>query len=132
AESFGTACVTIHDHLRRLDRTVRLKNSLQVTVTNAVGQIAYVQLLAHGGPPEKNRQGAPHTTAGRRRLAKYTRLPLHGTGERQKDGASIVTTTAGPRDPSTQGFYPTRNIMNRAPSQFPPTFIFPRLKPRSV
>src|SRR5262249_16013425 len=80
-EALRPAGVPVHDNLRRLHGAVRLKEPLQITVTNAVGQVAHVQLLTHRGPPEKNRQEAPPTTAGRCHLAKYIQLHAMGQGK---------------------------------------------------
>src|SRR5437763_1552691 len=55
----GPARVAVHDYLCRLHRDMRLAKSLQITVGQAVGQVAYVQLLVHGGPPEKKHGCAP-------------------------------------------------------------------------
>src|SRR5262249_8895488 len=100
AESLGSACVAVHDYLRRLHGAVRLEQTLQIPVTNAVGQIAYVQLLAHRGPPEKNRQGAPHTTALRRRLAKYTQTRYMGRGEAKEWRKTMSPSWRRSTDPS--------------------------------
>src|SRR6516162_5743702 len=51
-ESFGSAGVAVHDDLCGLHGAMWLKHHLQRTVRYFVGQIAYVQLLAHGGPPK--------------------------------------------------------------------------------
>src|SRR5262249_30884964 len=48
AEPLGAAGVAVHDDLGRLHRAVRLEHRLQVAVADAVGQVAHVQLLAHG------------------------------------------------------------------------------------
>src|SRR5262249_4833032 len=53
AESFRPTGVAVHDDLRRLHSAVRLEELCQSAVRHAVGQIAYVELFAHGGPPEK-------------------------------------------------------------------------------
>jgi hypothetical protein len=47
AEALGPAGVPVHNHLRRLHRAVRLEHLFQVTVGNAVAQVAYVQFPAH-------------------------------------------------------------------------------------
>src|SRR5262249_60690739 len=73
AEPCVAASVAVHDHLGGLHGGMRLKHAQQIAVANGVGQVAYIQLLAHGGPPKKL-PGAPHTTPGRRRLAKYTQF----------------------------------------------------------
>jgi hypothetical protein len=57
AESLGSAGVSVHNHLCGLHGSMCRKNLLQRAVSNAVGQIAYVQLLAHGGPPQKMKWG---------------------------------------------------------------------------
>src|SRR5579885_739430 len=49
AETFGATGVAIHDDLDRHHAAVRLEQTLQIIVTNRVGQIAHVQLLAHKG-----------------------------------------------------------------------------------
>src|SRR5262249_30276074 len=65
AEPLGTAGVAVHDHLGRLHGAVRLKQALQVTVGHPVSQVADVQLLAHEGPPEKERMGRAAAPDGR-------------------------------------------------------------------
>src|SRR5262249_26525512 len=52
-EPLGPARVPVHDDLGGLHGAVRLEQLQQVAVGHAVGQVAHVQLLAHGGPPEK-------------------------------------------------------------------------------
>src|SRR5262249_42285565 len=49
AEAFGLPRGAVHDDLRRLHRAVRGEQLLQHLVGHGVGQIAYVQLLAHEG-----------------------------------------------------------------------------------
>ena len=48
AEAFRAASVPVHDNLRRLHGAMLAKHLLQALVGHAVGQIAYIQLLAHG------------------------------------------------------------------------------------
>src|SRR5262249_51281338 len=68
AEPLGPAGVAVHDHLRRLDGPVLPEQLLQVAVGHAVGQVAYVQLLAHEGPPQRVVRHGAVASAGRRPL----------------------------------------------------------------
>src|SRR5207248_4108812 len=65
AEPLGPARVAVDDHLRRLHTAVRPEHLLQITVADAVGQVAHVQLLAHERASRKDRPGEPQPPAGR-------------------------------------------------------------------
>src|SRR5262249_4604964 len=59
AESLRPAGIPVHNHLCRLHGAVRLAELAQSAVGHAVGQVAYVQLLGHVGPPKKEKTGSP-------------------------------------------------------------------------
>src|SRR5262249_45523913 len=76
AEALGAAGVPVHDDLGRLHRAELPEQLLQRAVGRAVGEVADVQLLAHGGPPGK---GTWHATAPAGRVRTRNRL-LYGAG----------------------------------------------------
>src|SRR5262249_6840913 len=67
AEPLGPAGVAVHDHLRRLDGAVRPEQLLQRAVGDAVGQVADVQLLAHGASGKRGWGAAAPPGGGRAR-----------------------------------------------------------------
>src|SRR5262245_21204936 len=60
SEPLGPAGLSVHDDLSAPNRAVRCKHLFQSRVRNTVGQIAYVQLLAHEGLQRKQ-TGKPRT-----------------------------------------------------------------------
>src|SRR5262249_19855760 len=46
------AGVAVHNHLCRFDGAMRFEQSLEIAVVDGVGEVAYVQLLAHKGLPK--------------------------------------------------------------------------------
>jgi hypothetical protein len=54
AETFRPARVPVHDDLGRLNRSVRVKQVLQIAVGHAIRQVADVQRFSHNGPPSEN------------------------------------------------------------------------------
>src|SRR5262249_47697310 len=53
AKAFGPTGVPVHDYLSGLHRAVGFEHRLQIAVTDTVGQVPYIQLLAHCGPPKR-------------------------------------------------------------------------------
>src|SRR6516225_6478452 len=81
AEPLGAAAVPVHDHLGRLDRSVRREHLLERGIGDLVGQIANVQFLAHERTPgnrERSWQlhcgatGAPIRAWGRGKVQEMT------------------------------------------------------------
>src|SRR6266849_5538527 len=100
-ESLRASGVAVHDHLSRLNRTMRLEHLSQGAVRDAVGQIAYVELLAHGGPPKKKDCGTPYSLREDGVSRKTLVLSLRGTRERQMGGwyKAASLPRHGPQDP---------------------------------
>src|SRR5262249_40646130 len=82
-EALRPASIPVHDDLRRLDGAVSREHLFQITVADAVGQIAYVQLLAHEGLLKSNEQGMPYP-----RWAGIKSPNLHETVTRDRGKAS--------------------------------------------
>src|SRR5205085_4784006 len=55
AKAFRAAGIPVHDDLRRLNRAMRSKQSLQIAVRRVIGQVANVQFLGHAWPPFKKK-----------------------------------------------------------------------------
>src|SRR5262249_17273345 len=97
-EAFGPACVAVHDHLGRLDRAERGEHFFEVTAGHAVGQVAHVQLLAHGGPPQETCR-SPGRNARPGARVKNSQTPYGGQGEGREDDVADISATARPARP---------------------------------
>jgi len=51
AEAFRATGISVHDHLGRLNRTMRCKHVFEIDVGNTIRQIPNIQLRGHAGPP---------------------------------------------------------------------------------